>query len=107
MRRHLILISGLVALALAFGPAARPTRAADAPRAATAETKGGAHAEGGEGEPNILEPQAPLAIWTVVVFIGLLVVLGLFAWKPLLQALHQREEHLEHCLLETERARNE
>ena len=34
-------------------------------------------------------------------------LLGRFAWKPLLQALHQREEHLEHCLLQTEKARNE
>ena len=34
-------------------------------------------------------------------------VLGRFAWKPLSQALHQREEHLEHCLLQTEKARNE
>ena len=40
-------------------------------------------------------------------FVGLLLVLGKFAWKPLLHALEQREEHLEHCLLETERARNE
>src|SRR5205823_2653554 len=46
-------------------------------------------------------------IWTVVVFLGLLFVLGKFAWKPLLTALHHREEHLEHVLLETERARNE
>lgn len=59
------------------------------------------------GEPNPLEPQPSLAIWTVVVFLGLLFVLGRFAWKPLLAALHQREEHLEHVLSETERARNE
>ena len=58
-------------------------------------------------EPDILEPQPSLAIWTVVVFLGLLFVLGKFAWKPLLHSLHQREEHLEHVLLETERARNE
>jgi F-type H+-transporting ATPase subunit b len=34
-------------------------------------------------------------------------VLGRFAWKPLLEALHQREVHLEHVLHDTERARNE
>ncbi len=76
-----------------------------------AAAEGGGHAapghEGGEAKPNILEPQPSLAIWTVVVFLGLLLVLGRFAWKPLLNALHQREEHLEHCLLQTERARNE
>ncbi len=53
------------------------------------------------------QPQPSLAIWTVVVFLGLFFVLGKFAWKPLLEALHHREEHLEHVLHETERARNE
>jgi F-type H+-transporting ATPase subunit b len=59
------------------------------------------------GEPNPLEVQPNLAVFTVLVFLGLLFVLGRFAWKPLLAALHQREEHLEHVLHETERARNE
>ncbi len=63
--------------------------------------------ESGGGEPNILEAQFPLAIFTVIVFLGLMGVLGKFAWKPLITALHNREEHLEHVLLETERARNE
>lgn len=62
---------------------------------------------GSGGEPNILETQPSLALWTVVVFVGLLLVLKQFAWKPLLAALHEREEHLEHVLLETEKARNE
>ncbi|GAC1470809.1 MAG: hypothetical protein NVSMB9_16300 [Isosphaeraceae bacterium] len=61
----------------------------------------------GGGEPNILEPQPSLALWTVVVFLGLMFVLRRFAWTPLLAALHHREEHLEHVLSETERARNE
>ena len=69
------------------------------------------HAEGvapaPHGDPNIFEPQPALMLWTVAVFIGLLLILGRFAWKPLLAALHQREEHLEHVLEETERARNE
>ena len=42
-----------------------------------------------------------------MVFLGLLFLLTKFAWGPLSQALHQREEHLEHCLLQTEKARNE
>ncbi len=36
-----------------------------------------------------------------------MLVLGRFAWKPLLAALHERERHLEHVLTESERARNE
>ena len=60
-----------------------------------------------EAKINPLEPKPALAVWTLVVFLLLLYVLGRFAWKPLLAALHSREQHLEHVLLETERARNE
>jgi F-type H+-transporting ATPase subunit b len=119
---------GLAALALgiglALGVSPRAAVAADEPAKthAKAASSGPAHAAGGSPvaaaehlvesheaphEPDILEPQPSLAIWTVVVFLGLLIVLRKFAWKPLLAALHQREEHLEHVLLETERARNE
>jgi F-type H+-transporting ATPase subunit b len=60
-----------------------------------------------ESKINPLEVKPALAVWTLVVFVLLLFVLGRFAWKPLLEALHNREQHLEHVLLETERARNE
>lgn len=107
--RQPLLALGLVALVLTFGSPLAPSFAAEPAAAESGHAPegagGGAHAE--EGEPGLLEPQPSLAIWTVVVFVGLLLVLGRFAWKPLLRALHQREEHLEHCLLETERARNE
>jgi F-type H+-transporting ATPase subunit b len=36
------------------------------------------------------------AVWTVAAFIALLVVLGRFAWKPLLAQLKAREEHIQH-----------
>ena len=65
------------------------------------------HAAGDEGKPNPLELQPSLAIWTVVVFLGLFWVLRRYAWKPLSEALHQREEHLEHTLMQTEKLRNE
>ena len=54
-----------------------------------------------------MKPEPTLAIWTVLVFLGLFFLLRKFAWGPLSHALHQREEHLEHCLLQTEKARNE
>jgi F-type H+-transporting ATPase subunit b len=60
-----------------------------------------------EGKTNPMEVQPSMALWTFVVFLGLFFLLGRFAWKPISQALHQREEHLEHCLLQTENARNE
>jgi len=116
------LIAAFALMAVAFGSLAwaadtakttEPHKSeASAPAdAAHHGASGEGHAEGAAheaaGNPNILEPQASMAIWTVVVFLGLLFVLGKFAWKPLIAALHQREEHLEHVLLETERARNE
>jgi len=72
--------------------------------AATADEAGhGGH--GGKVDP--MEPQPSLALWTFVVFIGLFAVLGKFAWKPLIEALHRREAHLEHCLKQSEQARDE
>lgn len=106
----------VLALALALGLAAFGAATADeAPAAAAAP--GHDHGQGAPAAPggaphvsaadNPIEPQPSLAIWTVVVFLVLLFVLGKFAWKPLLEALHHREEHLEHVLHETEKARNE
>jgi F-type H+-transporting ATPase subunit b len=78
---------------------------------AAAEAHGGAHAEEGHAEtekvPGPLDIQPTLSIFTLIVFVGLMLILGKFAWKPLLEALHKREAHLEHVLHETERARNE
>jgi len=71
------------------------------------EAAAASHAAEGEGKSNPMEPQPALAIWTVVVFLGLFWVLRRYAWKPLSEALHQREEHLEHTLLQTEKVRNE
>jgi F-type H+-transporting ATPase subunit b len=69
--------------------------------------KAGVTEHGGGGPSNPLKPEPTLAIWTLVVFIGLFAILSKFAWKPLMHALHEREKHLEHVLHETERARNE
>jgi F-type H+-transporting ATPase subunit b len=75
---------------------------------AEAKAAGGEHGAAQEAEvTNPLKPEPTLAVWTLVVFVGLMFVLGRFAWKPLLHALHERERHLEHVLTESERARNE
>lgn len=116
MTRPTTLAIGLLSLALGLGhaahaaPVASPAHAAPADPTghADAAAPGTAHAPVGPADkPNILEPQPSLAIWTVVVFLGLLAVLGKFAWKPLMEALRTREEHLEHVLFETEKARND
>ncbi|HMB06274.1 MAG TPA: F0F1 ATP synthase subunit B [Isosphaeraceae bacterium] len=122
MPRQPILALGLfLALAPVFGPTAaraeappadEKVNAAMTPAGAVAPAEGrhgaAANPHGGEeAEPDILEPQPKLAIWTLVVFILLFLVLRKFAWKPISEALQRREEHLEHVLLEAERARNE
>lgn len=109
------LVAAVAAAALAPAPAAaeEPPAPHAAPAAHAATEAAPAHAAAGEAhgehaaDPNPMEAQAGLAIWTVVVFGFVLVVLGKFAWKPLVEALHHREEHLEHTLLQTEKARND
>jgi F-type H+-transporting ATPase subunit b len=106
------LLVGFTALCLTwFGPGDRSL--------ARAQQEHGAQPPGGDAKAPLVheapaeaaidpvEPKPGLLVWTVVVFVLLLFVLNRFAWKPLLAALHNREQHLEHVLLETERARNE
>jgi F-type H+-transporting ATPase subunit b len=53
----------------------------------------------GEGGPvNLLEPNAGLMVWTLVVFIGLMLVLKKFAFGPLFAAVEAREKALEDAI---------
>ncbi len=113
--RLLLLVLGLSGLGGAlFAEQENEKKGADhAPAAGAAKEAGhgaqGAesHQSGGGEKVNPLKVEPKLAFWTLVLFVGLMTVLGKYAWKPLLAALHAREEHLEHVLKETERARNE
>jgi F-type H+-transporting ATPase subunit b len=102
---------GLFVIVFAFVAVGGHLRAQESKKPAEAAGHAGLLAtEGGQAseEPaNPMKLEPTLAIWSFVVFLGLLTVLGRYAWKPLIQALHEREKHLEHVLLETERARNE
>lgn len=66
----------------------------------------GAPAEGGGhgGELNPLDFKADLALWTAVVFLLLLVVLGKFAWRPIVEALEKRENRIEAQIASAEQA---
>ena len=48
-----------------------------------------------------------LTVWTTVIFLVLLWVLGKFAWKPLLRSLQEREEGIRNSLEQADRARSE
>ncbi len=48
-----------------------------------------------------------LFIWQVVIFVGLIFLLKKFAWKPILDAVNEREEGIKNALESAENARNE
>lgn len=55
-------------------------------------------AEGGEN--NLFAGDIGNAIWTLVIFLLVILVLGKFAWGPLLSGLQQREEFIRRSLQE-------
>jgi F-type H+-transporting ATPase subunit b len=60
-----------------------------------------------EGEIDILAPEPSLAIYTVTVFLLLLILLYRFAWGPISRALENRERSLESAFQDAEKARAE
>jgi F-type H+-transporting ATPase subunit b len=55
----------------------------------------------------LVEPAIGLIFWTTITFILLLVLLGKFAWKPILSAIKTREEGIEKALASAESALND
>jgi F-type H+-transporting ATPase subunit b len=55
----------------------------------------------------MLNPNPGLIIWTIVTFVFLLIVLGKFAWKPLLESLRKREESLRNSMERAEQAKQD
>jgi len=55
----------------------------------------------------LLTPSIGLLFWTSIIFIVLLVVLGKFAWKPIITALSEREQSIENALQAAEKAKLE
>jgi F-type H+-transporting ATPase subunit b len=68
---------------------------------------GSALAAGGEGKGDVTAPRFDLTIWTIVVFVGLLLVLRKWAWGPMLQGLHKREQTIESSLHYAQQAKDE
>lgn len=63
---------------------------------------GGGH--GAEGSGGVFSGNIGNALWTVLIFLALLLVLGRYAWGPLLQGLQGREQFIRDSL---EQARDE
>lgn len=48
-----------------------------------------------------------LFFWMLVIFVGLIFLLKKFAWKPILDAVNEREEGIKNALLSAENAKKE
>jgi F-type H+-transporting ATPase subunit b len=56
---------------------------------------------------DLITPGSGLVIWQIIGFAFLLVILLVFAWKPILSALDAREMHIESALKAAELAKSE
>jgi len=56
------------------------------------------HGAQGAAEPSLFDINTGLSVWTLVVFAGLLFLLGKFAWGPILAAVEAREKGIQNAL---------
>ncbi len=56
---------------------------------------------------SLLDISTDLGLWSLVVFILLMVLLRKLAWKPMLEGLQKREENIRGAIEEAEKARND
>jgi F-type H+-transporting ATPase subunit b len=64
-------------------------------------------AEPGEGAANVFAGDVGNALWTVVIFLLVLYVLGKYAWGPILKSLQDRESFIRDALEKAKRDRDE
>ena len=64
-----------------------------------------AHAGGGHETGVPMDPKGDLALWSFVVFLLFLGVLGKFAWKPMIEGLDKREAGIRSAIVEAEENR--
>jgi F-type H+-transporting ATPase subunit b len=62
---------------------------------------------GGEGGGGLFSGSFADSLWTVLAFVVLMVVLGKFAWKPLLKALDARQSHIENQIKSAQESRQQ
>ena len=55
----------------------------------------------------LVTPTIGLVFWTAVAFVCLLILLKKFAWKPILAAIHEREQSIDEALNKAELAKQE
>ena len=72
---------------------------------AAAVAFGSEESSGAAGQQSIFDGSMAEAIWAVIAFLVLLIVLGKIAWKPLLKTLQAREDTIRQQLAAAETAR--
>lgn len=55
----------------------------------------------------LILPKLGLFFWTLVVFLSVFLILRKFAWKAILNAIHEREKSIEEALKAADKAREE
>lgn len=55
----------------------------------------------------LLQPSLGLIFWTAIIFLLVLWILKKYAWKPILQALDDRERTIDDALKTAERTKQE
>ena len=103
IRRAFVL--GLCVLICSFAMSKSNYLAAETDAAHSSAEAG--HGGSSGGTPEFLKFEIPLAVWTLVVFVGLLFVLWKFAWGPLIDAIDAREANVREAHEGAQRARNE
>jgi F-type H+-transporting ATPase subunit b len=61
--------------------------------------------EGGAEDNPLVSPRVDLAIWSIIIFVLLLLLLRKTAWGPMLDAFHKRERSIADAIKEAEEAR--
>jgi len=56
---------------------------------------------------SLITPNPGLAIWAFIIFVGLIFILGKFAFTPIANALKERDKSIEESLQQAEKARLE
>jgi F-type H+-transporting ATPase subunit b len=64
-------------------------------------------AEAEAGEPSLFSGDLGNSIWTILIFVLVLIILGKFAWGPILKTLQARESFIHDALAKAKRDRDE
>jgi F-type H+-transporting ATPase subunit b len=62
---------------------------------------------GGEAAPGLFDVNLGLTIWTIIIFLSLVGILGKFAWGPILSSAQAREQRIQDALDEAARRQAE